>query len=603
MGRWLVAIATSVAFLLSLHVGATADTTRTALALWGEPKLGDGFKAFPYADPAAPKGGRIVIGSPGTFDSLNPIILRGEQPRTLGLIYDSLMTASLDELGAAYPLIAERVDLSDDLSRAVFHIRAEARWHDGKPITARDFVYAWNMIQEHGAPFLKSFLGKTAAVEAVGERALAVSFSSRDEMKPIIDFATTVTPLPEQWWTGGEGRDISKTTLEQTLGSGPYRVAAIDSGRSITYERMPDYWAKDLPVNRGQYNFDQVRVDYYRDDDVMFEAFKSGNYDFHYENRSQRWATGYDFPAFRDGRVLRSVEANEMPLGAQGIRLNTRRPHLSDARVREALAWLFDFAWIRKNILYGQYDRVKSDFPNSDFGASGPPTEEERAILEPYKDRLDPRVLTDAFDPPPGGDPRAATRAALDLFKAAGWELKNGKLVDRDGKQFALEILEDQPSSVRTLQPYVTTLKKAGIDATIRIIDDNQMRVRQDEFDFDATVVFFFFFPPPGEELRSYFGSAGADEKGGANYSGVRDPVVDALIDKALAARDEKTIKATMRALDRVLLWNWYMIPEWYRAESWISYWDKFGRPKGWPRFDQPFHNSWFPAWWWAKTP
>lgn len=601
MGRWFSTIAASIVLSLPFATGCLADQTRTSLALWGEPKLAEGFQAFPYADPKAPKGGKIVIGSTGTFDSLNPIILRGEQPRTIGLIYETLMSVSMDELGAAYPDIAERVDLADDLSRATFHIRAEARWEDGKAITARDFVYAWNMIRENGAPFLKSFLGKTRGVEAIDDHTLAATFTTIGEMKPIIDFATLVTPLPEHWWTGAEGRDISKTTLEPTLGCGPYRVAAIDAGRSITYERVPDHWGRDLPVNRGQYNFDRVRIDYYRDDDVMFEAFKAGNYDFHVENRSQRWATGYDFPAFKDGRVLRSAEPNEMPLGAQGIRLNTRRAKLADVRVREALAWLFDFNWIQKNILYGQYTRVRSDFPNSDFGASGPPTAEEREILKPFADKLDPRVATKPFDPPSGGDPRAATRAALELFKAAGWELKGGKLVDRDGVQFSLEILEDQPSSVRALQPYVTALRKAGIDATIRVVDDNQMRVRQDEFDFDAMVVFYFFFPPPGEELRSYFGSAGANEKGGANYSGVRDPVVDALIDKTLSARDERTIKATTRALDRVMLWGWYMIPEWYRAESWISYWDKFGRPRGWPRYDQAFSNSWFPAWWWAR--
>lgn len=587
---------------LAAGAPASAATTRSALALWGEPELAEGFTHFPYVNPDAPKGGRIVIGSPGTFDSLNPIILRGIAPRTLGLISDSLMTASGDELDAAYPLLAESVELADDLSWAVFTLRKDARWHDGKPVTAGDFTYAWEMIQAHGAPFLKSFLDKTKSVEALDDLRLKATFSTTGERKPVIDFATVMAPQPRHWWTA-EGRDIAKTTLEPVLGSGPYRVAAVDSGRSIAFERVPDYWGRDLPVNRGQYNFDRVQIDYYRDDDVLFEAFKAGAFDFHVENRAQRWATAYDFPAIKDGRVGRRAEKSESPLGAQGFRFNTRRPHLANPKVREALAHLFDFAWIHRNILYGQYARVKSNFPNSDYGASGPPDPLALAVLEPYRGRVDPRVLADAFEPPDGGDMRVELRKALALFREAGWELTAGKLVNKaTGEPFRLEFLDDNPTMLRVVQPYVASLQKAGIDAGVRIVDDSQMQVRTDEFDFDVTIVNFNFFPPPGAEMWSYFGSAAAATKGSANYSGIRDPVVDELIGKVLAARDEATVKASTRALDRVLLWGWYMVPQWYNPETWIAYWNKFGWPDRWPRYDLGFRNSWFPGWWWSKA-
>jgi microcin C transport system substrate-binding protein len=587
-------------------LGATqagAAQVRTALALWGEPKLSEGFTHLPYANPDAPKGGRVMLASPGTFDNLNTIVLRGTYPRSLGLIADSLMTTSGDELDAAYPLLAKSVELADDLSSAVFVLDERARWNDGRPITAGDVVFAWNAIQAHGAPFLKSFLVKTRAVEAEGPLRVKASFTTTGERKPVIDFATTMTPLPEHWWTAN-GRDVSKTTLEPVLGAGPYRIASVDAGRSIVYERVKDYWAADLPVNKGLYNFDRIQVDYYRDDDVMFEAFKAGAYDFHVEMLARRWATGYDFPAFKDGRVQRRVEPSHMPKGAQGIRLNMRRAQLADPKVREALAHLFDFAWLQKNILNGEYERVKSNFPNSDYGASGLPTPEELALLEPLRGKVDPRVFTQAFEPPPGGDMRAAQRAALALFKEAGWEPKDGKLVKvATGEPFRIEFLENDQAMLRVLQPFVTNLRRAGVDASVRLVDDAQLQVREDEFDFDAVVAAFNFFPPPGQEMWSYFGSEAAAAKGSANYSGIADPAVDELIRTVLSAKDETTLKAANRALDRVMLWKWPMIPQWYKAENWLAYKTRFGWPQRWPLYDITFANNWMPVWWWIADP
>lgn len=582
---------------------AAADTVRTSLALWGEPKLADGFDHLPYVNPDAPKGGKTVFGALGSFDSLNTLILRGDYPRSIDLIFDTLLTATGDELSAAYPLIAERMELADDLSAVVFVLRDSARWQDGQPITAGDFAYTWKMIQAHGRPFLKSFLDKTASVEALDPHRLRVTFTTRNDRKPILDFATTVAPYPEHWWTAN-GRDISKTTLEPPVSSGPYRVVSVDPGRSVVYERVKNYWGRDLPVNRGLYNFDRIQVDYYRDTDVMFEAFKAGAYDFQLENRAQRWTTSYDFPAMKDGRVARRTEHSDMPQGAQGFRLNTRRPQLADPRVREALAHLFDFTWTQKNLLNGQYARTKSNFPNSDYGASGMPDAAEREVLEPYRDRLDPRVLTQAFEPPAGGDMRTEQRIALALLKDAGWEMRNGAMVKTvTNEPFKLEFLEEDPSGVRIAQPYVTNLKKIGIDATIRLVDSAQMQVRQDEFDFDVDSVLFNFFPPPGPDLLSYFGSEAAKTKGSANLSGITDPVVDELLAKALNAKDEATQKAMMRALDRVMLWGWYMVPEWYNAENRIAYKTRFGWPNAWPRYDIVFRNVGIPTWWWIADP
>ena len=596
---------TALLAVLALASPAYADTmTVTALKQFGEPEFKPGFTHFPHADPDAPKGGQITLAAQGSFDSLNPIILRGVTPRTLGLVSDGLMVGSGWELDAAYGALAERVEVPDDKSWAIFHLRKEARWHDGVPVTAADVAFAWESIQAHGSPFLKSFLDRVASVEALDDQRLKITLKTTGEIKPIIDFATAISPQPKHWWTAN-GRDISKTTLEPILGSGPYRIKTVDPGRSITYERVQDYWGKDLPTARGFNNFDTVKVDYYRDDDVMFEAFKAGAYDFRTENRAQRWTTGYDFPAAKDGRVNRIEVRSELPLGAQGFRLNTRRAKFADPRVREALGYLFDFEWIQKNILYGQYTRTTSNFPNSDFGAKGPPTKAELELLEPFRGKLPDRVFTTAYEPPKtdgSGNSRANVREATRLFREAGWELKNGKLTNaKTGEVMSIEFLDGSGGLTRVIQPYVEALRKIGIDAVLRIVDTAQYQARTDEFDFDVVVANFNFFTPPGTELRSYFGSAAADIKGSANYAGIKEPAADAMIDRALAAKDLDSVQAATRALDRVLLWGFYMIPHWYNTENWIAYKTKFGFPEKTPKYDLGFRNNGFPDSWWVQ--
>lgn len=581
---------------------AAAETPRRSLSVWGAPALPDDFTHFPYAVPDAPKGGRLIVGYPGSFDSLNPLILRGVTPRSLSITHDALMTASADELGAVYPLIAESVVLADDLSTATFNLNPAARFHDGAPITAADVVFTWDALQAHGDPFVKAFLDKVTAVRAVDPLTVEITLSTVGSIKPVIDFAVSMAPRPKHWWTAGD-RDISKTTLEPPLGSGPYRTASADSGRSVVYERVAGYWAADLPVNRGLHNFDQIRFDYYRDDEVLFEALKSGAVDLRFEHRAQRWVGGYDFPAATDGRVKKAVAPTKIPMGAQGYRLNLRRPQFADPRVREGLNYLFDFDWLHKNILAGQYVRTLSNFPNSAYAATGAPDAAELALLRPLADDLDPRALTDVFTPPGnGGDGRANLRAALRLFQEAGWEVKNGVLTNvRTGEPFTFEFVDDNPSLNRITEPFIAALKRAGIAATLRNVDSAQMKRRLDDFDFDVTAIHLAFYPPPGAELKSYFGSAAADVKGAANHSGVKSRAVDALIDAALAAPDEQSAQTAMRALDRALLWRFAFIPHWYNPETWIAYWDKFGRPDGTPpAYDQRFRSTWVPATWWA---
>ncbi len=592
------------ATLLSLAFPALADSvTVPALKQFGEPQFKPGFTHFPHVNPDAPKGGAVTLAAQGSFDSLNVLILRGVRPRTLGLISDALMVGSGWELDAAYGALAESVEVPDDRGWAIFTLRKEARWHDGVPLTAQDVLFTWDMIQAHGAPFIKSFLDHIAKVEALDERRIKITLTGTGEIKPIIDFAVTLAPQPKHWWTAN-GRDISKTTLEPPLGSGPYRIKTVDAGRSITYERVADYWGRDLPTSRGFHNFGTVKVDYYRDDDVMFEAFKAGAYDFHGEYRALRWTTGYDFPAAKDGRVARIAVHSESPLGAQGFRLNSRRAKLADPKVREALGLLYDFDWIRKTILYGQYTRTTSNFPNSDFGAKGLPSPAELALLEPFRGTIPERAFTQPYEPPTtdgSGNNRAQVRDATRLFKDAGWEARNGKLTNvKTGEVMSIEFLDGTGSLTRVIQPYVETLRKIGIDATLRIVDTAQYEARVDDFDFDAIVVNMSFFTPPGTELRGYFGSATANTPGSANYAGIHDPTIDALIEKALSAKDLNSVQAATRALDRVLLWGFYMVPQWYNAESWMAYKTRLAFPATPPKYDQEYRSTNFPATWWV---
>ncbi len=595
-----IGLAVAAFAIAAAPAGAAPEhAARHALAKFGEPLFGPTTPHFPYVNPEAPKGGRIRLAELGSFDSLNAIPLRGTWPRTIGLVISPLMIGSGDELAVAYGALAASVTIGPELAWAEFALRPEARYHDGVPVTADDVVFAWEAIQAHGRPFLRAFLSAVTAVRALGPDRLRIEVATRGDMKPLLNAATVLGPEPRHWWTA-EGRDIGKTTLEPVLGSGPYRIAKVDPGRSITYQRIADWWGERLMVYRGRHNFDEVVVDYYRDDDVMFEAFKAGAYDFRVEYRAQRWVTGYQADPDRPDAIETRAVPLEEPLGAQGFRFNARRAKFADPRVREAIGYLFDFDWIRQNILHGQYQRVKSNFPNSAFGASGPPTAAELAVLAPFSDRIgDPRVLTDAFEPP-RGPVRRRLRRALALFRSAGWEVRDGRLTETaTGTPMDIEFLTVTPTMERVVLPYLRSLERAGITGSLRIVDPAQFEVRTDDFDFDVVTANFNFFSPPGTELRSFFGSAAAAVPGSANYSGIADPVVDALIEHVLAADDLDTMMTASRALDRVLLWGFYMIPHWYNAETWLAHRPIFGWPTRAAKYDIVFRNNNFPSTWW----
>ncbi len=610
-----VALAALAAWILAMPAVARAADGRTdgvtvahGLAQFGAPALGPDTTHPPYVNPDAPKGGTVRLsGYWPSFDSVNDLVVRGIPPLSLALIHDPLTMIAGDELGVVYGLLARTIEVPDDRSWVVFNLDPRAHFHDGHPVTAEDVVFMWRAVKDHGRPLLRSFLAPIETLEILGPHRLKAHLNTRDDMRPVVEIAKTLRPEPAHWWSA-EGRDISRTTVEPPLSSGPYRMAAVESGRSIRYERIRDYWGGDLLMRRGQYNFDTVTVDFYRDLDVRFEAFKANAYDLRLEIRSQWWVTGYDFPAMRDGRVTQLTIPAADPLGPQAFRLNTRRDKLADPRVREALGYLFDFEWTQRNILYGQYTRVASNFPNSDFAAVGPPTPEERAILDSYRDRIaDPRVFTEAFVPPGtdgSGAIRDNLRRALRLFRAAGWVLRDGRLVNADsGEAMTLEFLDRSTGLERIIQPYIRNLERAGIAATFRLVDSAQYQSRLDEYDFDIVTVNLIFYAPPGPGLRTYYSSAAADDSGSGNYSGVRDPVVDELLERVLAAKSLDEVMLLTRVLDRVLLWGFYMVPQWYLNEVWVAHWDTIARPERFSRLQFQMRSTGLPVAWWATSP
>ena len=582
--------------LYAIVPGAHAEdtVTKTAIAEFGEPLYAGGIEHLPYANPNAPKGGKIVLASFGSFDTLNFYVQKGEWPDSIGAVYDSLMESSADEIDGLYGLIAESVEYPADKSWAVFKLREEAVYHDGMPITAADFVHTLDTIKNHGRPFIQSFYVDIVRAEALSDKLLKFTFATTDSMKPIT-IAAGISPLPLHYW---EGKDVTESTLQPPLTSGPYRVKELDPGRSITYERVKDYWARDLPIKRGLHNIGEIRYEYYRDLTVEFEAFKAGEIDFRAESSAKRWMTEYDLPEINSGDMRKEELPNKRPRGMGGYFFNLKREKFSDIRVREALMTLYDFEAIQRTLLYGQYKRIASYFPNSDYGARGKPGDDEIAMLQPFAGEIPAGALTDAFTPPKtdgSGRDRAGKRTALQLFKQAGYKLQDGKLVEvASGEQFQLELMTAYPESQRLALPYVEALKKFGVDASIRLVDTSQWRTRIYDYDFDMWVGALNFFPPPGTELTSFFGSESADVRGG-NLGGIKNPVVDALIEKIIAARELQTLQTATRALDRVLLWNHYAVPTYYNDEAWVAYWNRFGRPAR-----SPVYATGFPGTWWV---
>jgi microcin C transport system substrate-binding protein len=594
--RYARSIATA-ALALCLAPGlavAQGSGPQHAIAMYGDVKYPADFTHFDYANPDAPKGGTLALSASGTFDSLNPFILKGSPAAGLTLMFETLMTPSLDEPFTYYGLVAETVETPEDRSWVKFTLNPAARWQDGKPITPEDVVFSFETLTTKGHPQYRSYYANVVKAEKTGEREVTFTFdgSSNREL-PLIMGQLPV--LPKHYY---ENRDFEKTSLEPPVGSGPYKIKSFEPGRSIVYERVPDYWGADLPVNRGRDNFDQVRFEYYRDRDVAFEAFKAGNFDLWSENSAKRWATGYEGKAFTSGRIIKETLPILPPARMQGYVFNLREDKFKDPRVREALGYAFDFEWLNKNLMYDAYERITSYFHGEPgLASSGLPTGKELALLEPYRDQLPEEVFTKVYQPPTtdgSGNNRANLRTALNLLKEAGWVIDNGRLVKQEtGEPMTFEILEVDPSAERIAAPWVNNLKRLGVDARIRIVDSAQYQNRMDHFDFDVTTDLWAQSDSPGNEQRGMWSSAAADQPGSQNTAGIKDPVVDALIDKVVAAETRDDLEAAVRALDRVLLWGHYVVPHFVDNGYRVAYRNKFDRPEILPEEGPDFFTWW----------
>jgi microcin C transport system substrate-binding protein len=565
-----------------------------AIALHGDVKYGPDFTHFDYVNPNAPKGGTVRLATIGTFDSFNPFILKGVSASGIGLIYDTLTVQSDDEPFTEYGLLAEIIEVPADSSWVAFTLRKEARWHDGSPVTADDVIFTFNTLIEKGSPFYKYYYNDVVDVKK--ESARKVRFVFREGVNPELPLIMGQLPVvSKKYYTAN---DFSKTSLDPPMGSGPYRVENVNPGRSVSYRRVNNYWGRDIPVNRGRWNYDEIRYEYYRDETVLVEAFKAGEYDFRLENVSKVWATAYKGANFDKGLIIKEELPNENPTGMQAWVFNTRREVFKDKRVRLALTYAFDFEWTNRTLFYSQYTRTKSYFSNSELASSGLPSREERALLEPFKKQIPPEVFTQVYEPPstdvPGGQ-RTNLRKALELLQEAGWVYRDRKLVYTEtGQPFKFELLIFQPSTERIAIPFQKNLERMGIAMEIRTVDSSQYVNRLDNYDFDMTSVVWAQSLSPGNEQRDFWSSEAADRPGTRNLAGIKDPAVDHLINEIIAAPDRQSLVVACRALDRVLLWGYYCIPNWYIRTYRIAYWNKFSRPKIKAKYALGFSDTWW---------
>ena len=578
---------------LLLATPALADEAISGIALHGAPKYPANFTHFDYTNPDAPKGGELRLSALGTFDTVNPFTLKGVGAENAAMVFETLMAGSMDEPFSQYGWIAESVTVAPDHSWVSYRIHPEARFHDGSPITPDDVIFSFETLRDKGQPFYRRYYKDVAKAEKTSDH--DVRFSFKDTTNAELPMIMGQLPiLSKKFW---QGKDFAATTLEPIMGSGPYEIDNVEQGRSITYKHVKDWWAKDLSVNRGRYNYDTIRTDYYRDVTVALEAFFAGRYDFHLENVAKNWALAYNTPAVKDGLIKRDNLKNELPAGMQGFVFNTRRPLFQDRRVREALNYAFDFEWSNKNFAYNAYERTKSYFENSELAAHGAPTADELKILESYRGKVPDEVFTKDFTLPTtdgSGDARDNLRKAADLLREAGWNLKDGKLLNAEGKQFAFEIVDAEPMFERWTQPMLRNLERLGIKATFRTVDSSQYQNLMNDYDFDMTISVFSQSLSPGNEQYSYWSSSKADVKGGRNLIGVRDPVVDDLLGKLVHAKSREDLVTICHALDRVLLWQYYVIPHWHIGSYRVAYWDRFGMPQTMPKYGLDIVDAWW---------
>ena len=581
--------------LLSGAAAAEKVVKRHGLTLVGALGYPADFAHRGYANPHAPKGGSVRLHAIGSFDSFNPYIVKGDSA-SLRFVVETLMTSPMDEISAEYGLIAETVEVPEDLSYVIYNLRPEARFHDGKPVTADDVIFSFNTLREQGRPFYRFYYRNIAKAERLGRHRVKFHFTGPPN-RELPQITGQLPVLPKHYW---EGRSFGQTTLEPPLGSGPYRIARFEAGRFVEFERVKDYWGERLPINRGMNNFDRMRIDYYRDRTVALEAFKANEYDYRTENSSKDWATGYRFPAAAAGLVHTEQVRHARPTGMQSFAFNLRRAKFQDIRVREAIGLAFDFNWSNRNLFYGQYSRTTSFFSNSELAASGLPGPAEKALLEPFRGKIPAAVFTKEFEPPEtdgSGNVRRNLRRAVRLLKSASWAIENGRLTHAaTGEKMEIEFLLVSPAFERVVAPYIRNLKRLGIEGRIRVVDSSQYINRLNGFDFDMAIASWGQSDSPGNEQRDFWSSDAAGRQGSRNLVGIRNPVVDALIEKLIAAPDRARLVAATRALDRVLLWNHYVIPQWHIRFDRIAYWDKFGKPARSPKYGNDLMSWWVDA-------
>ncbi len=563
------------------------------IALHGAPKYPSSFTHFDYADPDAPKGGELRLASIGTYDNLNPFILKGVPAAGAGSVFETLMEASLDEPFSQYGRIAKEVEVAPDRSWVSYELRPEARFNDSSPITPEDVIFSFEILRDKGHPFYRSYYKDVAKAEKTGPHNVKFIFKTAGNTElPLIMGQLPI--LPAHAW---KGKDFAATTLTPLLGSGPYEVESVEPGRSITYKRVKNWWGENLPVNKGRYNFDKIRTDYYRDANVVLEALFAGKYDFRLENSAKNWATAYDAPSVKDGRILKKEVPNELPAGMQGFIFNIRRPIFQDPRVRQAITLAFDFEWGNKNVAFGAYKRTESYFANSELAATGLPSPEELKLLEPFRGKIPEEVFTKAYEAPKtdgSGNNRDNLRKAAALLQEAGWTIKNGKLMNDKDQPFTFEIVDGSPLFERWVQPFLRNLERLGIHADYRVVDSAQYQNLLDDFNFDMTVHVFGQSLSPGNEQRDYWGSAKADQKGSRNLIGLKSGAVDALVEDIVTAKDRAELVTACHALDRVLLWGHYVIPHWNYGGYRLAYWDKFGQPEITPKYGIDPESLWW---------
>jgi microcin C transport system substrate-binding protein len=568
-----------------------------AIAMLGVPKYAAGFTHFDYVNPRAPRGGTLRLHALGAFDSLNPYIVKGKPAAGIhhgfGIYFETLATRSRDEPFSLYGLLAETIEMPDDRAWVEFALRAEARFSDGTPVTVDDVIFSWQTLKENGLPNARATWARVAAVAKTGPRRVRFTFADTSDRELPLLIAGFMPILSRAWW---EGRNFGVTTLEAPLASGPYTAESVEPGRVIAFRRNPGYWGDGLAVNAGQHNFDEIRFDYFRDASIALEAFKAGNYDLRFEGDAARWATQYDIPAIADGQVDLAVLDTGTPSGLNALTFNLRRAKFADPRVREALTLAFDFEWINKALLHGGYARTASMFSGSDMAPAGPPAGVELALLEPWRGKVPDAVFGPPWQPPAtdgSGRSRANLRRAADLLAAAGWAVVDGARQDAGGERLRIEIVIRRPSNEKIALAVGRNLERLGIETAVRLVESAQFQGLIDTYDFDMVFGFWGVTLSPGNEQLNYWGSANADQPGGRNWAGVDDPAVDAMIAALAAARTRDELVAAARALDRILMWNHYVLPLYHDRGQRLAMWHRIARPETVPVYGLRVETLW----------